>query len=65
MVLQLKDVMLPCLLGLLIEELGAPLLGFECSEADCCFITINVEKMRMHCKGEYELLWRSKSKDMY
>jgi hypothetical protein len=58
-------VVLPSLLGLPIDELGAPLDGLQCKEADCSFITINIDAMRMHCKKAHKLAWRGNSKALY
>jgi hypothetical protein len=35
-----EDIKTPALLGLLIDELGAPLDGLQCAEEDCNFITV-------------------------
>jgi hypothetical protein len=54
-VLSPKEVVLPSLLGLPIDELGAPLDSLQCKEADCSFIIINIDIMRMHRKKAHNL----------
>jgi hypothetical protein len=64
-VLSPKEVVLPSPLGPPIDELGAPLDGLQCKEADCSFITINIDTMRMHRKKAHNLTWRGNSKALY
>ncbi|KAF1934999.1 hypothetical protein EJ02DRAFT_428835 [Clathrospora elynae] len=53
-----QDVTLPSPLGPPIQELGAPLEGFQCEEEDCHWITINIDKLQKHCKSKHGLSWR-------
>jgi superfamily II DNA helicase RecQ len=59
------EAQLPLPMGRPIEELGKPLDGFQCSEVDCDYITINENVFRRHCKTEHGLRWIGDTSRLY
>ena len=51
-----KDVLLPHRLSQPVEELGLPQDGYSCSVDDCRFLTVSIDKLRMHRNKDYKLL---------
>jgi hypothetical protein len=60
-----EDIKTPAPLGLLIDELGAPLDGLQCAEEDCNFITVNQDGLRKHRKSVHNLAWSAKDSTVY
>lgn len=56
---------LPLPLGQPIQELGKPVNRFQCTKADCDYISINKDALRQHCKSEHSLRWISDISELY
>ena len=60
-----KDVELPTAPGPPIKALGLPLDGLMCKQDRCSFITINIDTLRMHVKGEHAVAWKGNTAALY
>jgi hypothetical protein len=58
-----SEVKLPEQPAALIPELGAPLGGMQCKR--CSFITINIGKMKTHCRIEHQISWTGDKSVLY
>jgi superfamily II DNA helicase RecQ len=59
------QVRLPSPMGQPIQELGKPLSGFQCTEVDCNYISINKVIFQTHCKKEHGLRWIGDTSELY
>jgi superfamily II DNA helicase RecQ len=60
-----KDVPLPHRLGQPVEELGLPQDGYSCSVEDCRFLTVSIDKLRMHRNKDHKLPWKGDQHTLY
>lgn len=59
------QVCLPASMGQPIQELGHPVNGLQCTEADCDYISVNKGVFRKHCKKEHGLRWIGDTSELY
>ncbi|KAI9882030.1 MAG: hypothetical protein M1823_006233, partial [Watsoniomyces obsoletus] len=59
------QVRLPLPMGRPIQELGKPLSGYQCTDADCDHISINKVGFQTHCRKDHKLRWIGNTSEFY